>query len=366
MKYCVFGAGLMGKAVVYDLFQDKDTTSVLALDNDIRKLDELKKFICDERLHLRIFDANDPAQLEDILKECNAAVAAIHYKYNECFTEIAIKAKTHLCDLGGNSEVVDKQLKLNAAAKKAGISVIPDCGLAPGMVSVLVRLGLEKYDWADTVKIMVGGLPQKPKGILKYGRLFSVEGLINEYIEPVRVLRNGKTEIIEPLAEIEEIEFPGFNVRVHCNAPLEAFTTSGGVSTLIETYKNRLKNLDYKTIRYKGHCNIMRAFYELGFFHGEARKLTAPLFEKFIPLCKEDVTLVKIIFEGKSKKHELNIIDYAKDGFTSMMRMTAFPAAIIAKMQAKGLIEAGVLPQEKCVPVKLFISELAKRQIVIS
>ena len=232
------------------------------------------------------------------------------------------------------------------------------------MTSVLVKWGLEKFNWADTVKIRVGGLPQNPKGELKYERLFSVEGLINEYIEPVRILRNGKIEIIEPLTEIEEIKFDGFE-------KLEAFTTSGGTSTLIETYKNRLKNLDYKTIRYHGHCKIIREMYNSGVFFGEKRKDTAKYLEKTIPLGKEDITFIKIIFEGckdgvTPSQHELTIIDKAKSPFTSMMRTTAFPAAIISAMQVRGQVtKLGVQPQERCVKTELFIRELIKREIII-
>ena len=162
---------------------------------------------------------------------------------------------------------------------------------------------------------------------------------------------------------------------------LEAFTTSGGASTLIDTYKNRLRNLDYKTIRYPGHASIMRSFYELGFFSNEAitnatnktsykpRDVAAFLLEKNIPLCTNDAVLVKIIFQGGSKKHELTIIDKSTDYplLTAMMRTTAFPASIIASMLARGDIKkTGVLPQEECIPTELFIAELEKRNIRIS
>ena len=363
MKHCVLGAGLMGKAIAYDLLKYDDNSSVTVADYDQRQLDDVAKIHATSRLSTKIIDATDLAHIESLLTDVDSAIAAIHYNFNFNFTKAAINTKTHFCDLGGNSVVVDEQLKLSKEAEKRGVSVIPDCGLAPGMVAVLVKWGVEKFDWADTVKIRVGGLPQNPTNTLKYERLFSVEGLINEYIEPVRVLRNGKIEIIEPLTEIEEIEFAvGALHATH----LEAFTTSGGVSTLVDTYKNRLKNLDYKTIRYPGHCKIIRAIYELGLFHGENRKVTAKAIEKSIPVCTEDVTLVKIIFEGNSKKHELTIIDKAKAPFTSMMRMTAFPASIIAQMQAnKKITKQGVNTQENCVPADVFIEELRKRNILI-
>lgn len=372
MKYAVLGAGLMGKAVAYDLLQQSDTEEVYLTDNSENKLSETSWMLGDKRLKTELIDANNIEELSFILKQVDAAVAAIHYAYNIEFTKLAIETKTHLCDLGGNNDVVDQQLKMSAQAQKAGISIIPDCGLAPGMIAVLIKWGLDNFTWVDTVKARVGGLPKEPTGTLRYGRLFSVEGLINEYIEPVRVLRDGKLIQIEPLTEIEEIDFPPPYGR------LEAFSTSGGLSTLVDSYGDRLKNLDYKTIRYPGHCGAIRAMFELGLFSSSPiqlggrqitpRDLTSALIEKNIPLCEDDVTLVKIIFEGKGKSHALTVIDEGieKPPLTAMMRTTAFPASIIAQMQARGVIDkTGVIPQEKCVPTDMFIEELKKRDIKV-
>lgn len=372
MKYAVLGAGLMGKAFVYDLLQQNDTDEVILADKNQHKLSEAAWMMDNPRLRTEIIDANNPEQVRFILDQVDAAVGAIHYEFNLLFTRTAISTGTHFCDLGGNNSIVDQQLALHKEAEKAGITVIPDCGLAPGLVSVLVKWGMEKFDWVDSIKIRVGGLPKKPTGILKYGRLFSVEGLINEYIEPVRVLRDGRLQEIEPLTEIEPLEFP------EPYGQLEAFSTSGGLSTLVESYKDRLKNLDYKTIRYPGHCSAIRAIFELGFFSSDPintpegkirpRALAARLIEKHIPLCEDDVTLVRIAFEGGSMHHSLTIIDkgMAKPPLTAMMRTTAFPASIIMQMQARGLIDKkGVVPQERCVPTDIFIDELKKRQIIV-
>lgn len=352
----------MGRAAAFDLLHQNDTENVIIADKDEDKLSETKEFlnaVCKDAINRTstiILDINNLKKLEEIFSNVNAAISAIHYKYNEMLTKIVIKTKTHLCDLGGNNTVVDAQLQLNNEAIKAGVSIIPDCGLAPGMVSILVKWGIEKFNWVDTVEIRVGGLPQNPNNKLKYERLFSIDGLINEYTEPVRVLQDGEVKEIEPLTEVEKIDYVG----AFCKMPLEAFTTSGGTSTLITTYKNKLKNLDYKTIRYKGHCEGIKNLQRSGLF-------THEYFEKNLPIGKNDVTLVKIVFKGNSKKYELTIIDKAKPPFTSMMRMTAFPASIISRMQARGQIaNLGVQPQENCVPTDEFISELAKRQIVVS
>ena len=380
MKYCVLGAGLMGKVIAYDLLQQKDTKSVILADSSQIALNEARKKLTNKKLITKTFNADDSRDVAKLFSNVDVAIGAVHYKYNLGFSKVAIQTKTHFCDLGGNSQIVDEQLKLNSIAKKTGISIIPDCGLAPGMVSVLVKWGVEKFKWANTVKIRVGGLPQRPSGVLKYERLFSVDGLINEYIEPVRVLRNGEIKIVEPLTEVESINFAGIwtGAGSGCDPTrLEAFTTSGGTSTLVDTYRKRLKNLDYKTIRFSGHANIMRALYELGFFEDKfsilgnkkqmkPRDISKALFEKNIPLCKSDVTLVKIIFEGGLRKYEISIVDKATKEHTSMMRTTAFPISIIAQMQArKQIAKSGVNPQELCVEPGIFLSELKKREIKI-
>jgi len=146
----------------------------------------------------------------------------------------------------------------------------------------------------------------------------------------------------------------------------------------VESYGDRLKNLDYKTIRYPGHGNIIRSMFEMGFFSskpiitadGEVkpRNITSALIEKYIPLCEDDVTLVKIIFEGGPNSHSLTLIDTGMQNppLTAMMRTTSFPASIISQMQAKGIItKMGVYPQERCVPTDIFIEELRKRNIMV-
>src|SRR3989338_10222209 len=169
MRYCVLGSGLMGKAVAYDLLQQKDTDLVFLTDNDEKKLHEAKIFLNNNsRLKTQNLDVGNEKQLVQIFGNVDAVIAAVSYKFNEYITKIAIKTKTHLCDLGGNNDVVNAQLCMNQMAEKAGVSIIPDCGLAPGMVSILVKHGFEKYNWARTVKIRVGGLPLNPKNELKY------------------------------------------------------------------------------------------------------------------------------------------------------------------------------------------------------
>jgi lysine 6-dehydrogenase len=241
---------------------------------------------------------------------------------------------------------------------------------------VLVAWGLKRFAWADSIRIRVGGLPAHPVPPFHYERLFSVEGLINEYVEPPVLLRNGQIVTGEPLGDVETVEFdPPVGT-------LEAFNTSGGTSTLPETYGSRLKNLDYKTLRYPGHVAAMQWLMHLGLFSSEPvsidgkdvipRRLTADRIANTVPLGTQDRTVVRVEFSGtengRSRQHRLDVVDEydQPNDLTSMMRMTAFPASIILQMCCDGRIaRRGVVPQEIAVDPDLFVAELQRRAITI-
>jgi lysine 6-dehydrogenase len=312
--------------------------------------------------------------LKPYFQEADGAISAIPYDFNLEMTRLAIQTKTHFVDLGGNNTVVDKQFTLDEQAKSKGVGIIPDCGLAPGMVSVITAHAVNKLARVDSLKIRVGGLPVNPKPPLNYMLVFSPHGLINEYIEPAVILEDGKITTRPSMTEAEELEFPSpFGL-------LEAFYTSGGTSTLPKTYENKISHLDYKTIRYPGHCHIFKAMLDLGFADETEFKYknitcnNREIFEKMLiqPLSYEsdDVVLIRVTAighkEGSNKIVQYQCIDYQdhKTGLTAMMRTTAFPAAIILQMLIRGdITDQGVLRQELSVPSGKFMKELEKRKI---
>ncbi|MBV9960057.1 MAG: hypothetical protein JO360_16645, partial [Acidobacteria bacterium] len=327
-------------------------------------------------------------------------------------------ARVNFCDLGGNNSVVDAELALDAEARAAGINIIPDCGLAPGMVSVLAAHGAARFDELEELHIRVGGLPQTPKPPLDYQIVFSVEGLINEYVERARVIRDGKIVEIDSMTELERLEFPG------PFGEMEAFQTSGGTSTLPDTFNGRVRELDYKTIRYPGHCERFRTMIELGLTSSEAidldgarvapRRVLGEMLVRHLPADEPDAVLIRLEFRGrlKSKADQLvqqlidvgqiseaeaethmfrdvilqgmehsgapeseravlryDIIDYfdERTGLSAMMRTTAFPASIIAQMMARGeTLMRGATPQERCIPPREFVAALGERNINIT
>jgi len=303
----------------------------------------------------------------------DSAISCVNYWLNERLARAAIEAGTNFCDLGGNNDVVDAELALDADARERGINIIPDCGLAPGMVAVLVAHGAAKFEKLDEIHIRVGGLPQNPKPPLDYQLVFSVEGLINEYIERARVIRDGRITMVDSMTEVESLEFP------EPFGEMEAFQTSGGTSTLPETFLGRVRELDYKTIRYPGHCAKFKTMIDLGLCRSEKltfddvavapRRVLADLLVRHLPADEPDVVLVRVEFVGEGRRLRYDIIDRYDEatGLSAMMRTTAFPASIVALMMARGQTTTkGALPQERCIPPELFMQELAKRNIIVN
>jgi len=375
LKVLVLGSGLMGKGAAHDLVRSPKVEQVHVADIDFQHAEALAKAVGPKAVPEKL-DARDRGQLIKAFSKVDSVVSCVSYSVNLLHTEVAIETHVHLCDLGGNFRVVEKQLELHDKAKTAGITVVPDCGVAPGMTNVLVRDGVDYLSRTDRVKIRVGGLQQKPQPPLNYSIVFSVEGLINEYVEPCMVLRNGKIAYEDPLVGFEQVQFPEpFGM-------LEAFNTSGGTSTLPLTYQGKIKDLDYKTLRYPGHGHKMWCLYKLGFMDSSEqefggvklapRKVLEKLLEKNLPASGKDATLIRVTVEGwkgtESRTIEYEVIDTYDDktDLTSMMRTTAFPAAATAVMLADGTIdERGVLPPEKAIPPAPFIDAMRARGVEI-
>ncbi|MFX0044377.1 MAG: saccharopine dehydrogenase family protein [Candidatus Hermodarchaeota archaeon] len=375
MKILIVGSGLMGRGAAFDLARNESVEQVIVADIDGSAAQGLAEEM-GSKFSAEKLDARNRDQLVQVFSEVDSVVSAVSYTVNLLHTEVAIETGTHMCDLGGNLWVVEKQMELSDRAKDAGITVVPDCGVAPGMTNVLAQAGIDQLTEVESVKIRVGGLQQNPQPPLDYALIFSVEGLINEYVEPCRVLRDGKVVFENPLVGIEHLEFP------EPFGKLEAFNTSGGTSTLPVTHEGKIRNLDYKTLRYPGHAEKMYAFLKLGLMNGEKqdfdgvkvapRRVLEKLLERNLPPTGKDATLIRVTVEGKRdgapKTVEYQVIDLFDEAsnLTSMMRTTAFPASAVATMSVSGTIsKRGVLPPEVAVPPLVFMEEMRKRGIAI-
>ncbi len=391
MKLLVIGCGMMGSAAAYDMARNPEVESVTLADNDVKRAREVAARLNDKaenaKIHAAFLDAANRKSALKLMKGHDGALSAVPYFYNFGLAKAAVEAKSHFADLGGNNTVVRQELSLATKAQKRGVALAPDCGLSPGMASVLAgdlvrRLGGR----AAALKIYVGGLPERPMPPFHYQLVFSVEGLINEYVEPARILHRGKLATVDPLTEPEEFHLEGF-------APLVAFHTSGGTSTLPETFEGAVSECYEKTLRYPGHYDLLCELKELGLFSSEKMKVgkieIAPraviskILEGKFSGKGPDVCILRVEAhesvrepgargllgdhaEGRVASYTL--VDHYDPvtGMSAMMRTTAFPASIILQMLASGVVQQrGAVLHERDVPADVFLDEMARRGIKI-
>ncbi len=376
MRYVVLGAGMMGSAVAYDLARAEGGDEILLADAVPDTAQRAARTI-GPNVTPAALDIGNDRQVYAALQGSAAVVSAASYAFNARLTRIAIDAGVPMVDLGGNNDIVAQQRAMHAEASARGVTIVPNAGLAPGLVNIIAMTGFGELDKTDTIALRVGGLPQHPRPPLNYQIVFSAEGLINEYVERATVLRDGRVQEIDSLSELETIEFPPpFGT-------LEAFATSGGASVLPELLEGKVRSVDYKTIRYPGHCEKFKTLLDLGFASNEPlqaggslrthREFFADLLRAKLDFREPDVVLLRATIKGHRSGKQTSIVYECIDRFdeptrmTAMMRTTAFPVAVIARMLGRGTIrEHGVLPPETCTPGEPMIAELAKRSIVIT
>jgi saccharopine dehydrogenase-like NADP-dependent oxidoreductase len=193
----------------------------------------------------------------------------------------------HYLDL---TEDVRSTRKIRALAKKAKTAFLPQCGLAPGFVSIVAHDLASRFETLDSVRMRVGALPQYPSNALNYNLTWSTDGVINEYIEPCEAIVDGHFMEVPALEEREEFSLDGVTY--------EAFNTSGGLGTLAETLKGKVRTLNYRTIRYPGHAAIMKALLnDLGLRH--RRDVLKDIFESALPATLQDVVIVFVTVSGR-------------------------------------------------------------------
>ncbi|MFH1453170.1 MAG: saccharopine dehydrogenase C-terminal domain-containing protein [Armatimonadota bacterium] len=376
MKAIVLGAGMQGMACAFDMAKFGNYDEIILADIDKDRAEEAAKKINSDKVKPMQADISDPDKLIEFIKGANVVVSAVPYFFNLDITRACIKAKVSMCDMGGNTDIVFQELALDKEAKEAGVTIIPDCGLAPGLANIVAAYGISKFDEVNTVKIRVGGLPQIKRPPMDYKLVFSAYGLLNEYSGKSYVLKDGQIEEVYALTEKETFDFKDMG-------ELEAFHTSGGISTMPWTFKGRVKDMDYKTIRYPGHLDKLHLLKDLGLMDTGpvkvrgveviprdvlAHLLTAKLDfpnDKDLIIMRVEVTGLK---EGKKECISFDMLDYhdEENDITSMMRTTAYPVSIIAQMISDGRIkDKGSLSPEVCVPAAELIEELKKRNINI-
>ena len=378
MRMLVLGAGLQGSACAYDLLRQPDVEVVTLADLGPKRLPAFLQKHVGKRLALARVDVKQTARLRRLMRGHDAVMNASPYHFNYAVAKAAVATGLHCADLGGNTEIVQRQKTLDAAARKKGVSIIPDCGLAPGMVNIIAAEGIRRVGDADTVKIFVGGLPRHPQPPLNYQIVYSLEGALDYYTTPSWVLRDGEPARVDALSEVEPVEFP---------APvgtLEAFHTGGGISTMPWAYAGRVRTMEYKTLRYPGHVAIMRPIRDLGLLD---LKPVAVKGTKVVPrdafiatvsprLTKPDapdLVALRVEVTGRSgrgggRRVAWQLLDYYDEatGISAMMRTTGYSLAITGLMQADGRISAaGTHTPDEAVPFRAYVDELKRRGVEI-
>jgi len=250
-RYAIIGAGRQGLSAAYDMGRFGDAESILLYDLDSKTAESgaarINSLLNANIVHGHGLNAGDPTQLKNALQGVDSTLSAVPYPLNPLITQIAIESGSSLCDLGGHTETVRGQLALDGDAKKAGVTITPDCGMGPGLNISMAVLAMSFIEEPEDVFIWDGGLPQNPQPPWNYSLTFNINGFTNEYFGDALFLRNGKVTPISCLTEIETLEFPSPLGR------LEAAVTSGGLSTAPWTFADKLKRLENKTLRYPGH-----------------------------------------------------------------------------------------------------------------
>lgn len=374
--FAILGAGMQGTAAAYDLATHADGRITLAdahLEQAQRSAQRVNALIGREAVESAQVDALDPAGLAAFLEDKNVLLSCVPYWMHPRIARVAIDTRTHMCDLGGNTDITRETLALDEAAQNAGVTLIPDTGLAPGLVNSVGLYLIEHLDQAESVKLYCGVLPQNPKPPFNYKLTFNIEGLVTEYDYQAVVLRDGEVVLVDTLSEVEALD-------VETLGRMEAFTTSGGTSTAPYTLRSRVRNYEYKTIRWPGHCERMRIFKDFGFWGEEEidvkgakvrpRDVFYKVFgQKLSQFEDRDQCVVRGVGlgvrNGERVRLQVDIHDRQCEttGFTSMERTTGFSIAIHAIAIANGEIPAGAVRYENAMTGTRFLEEIQKRGI---
>lgn len=364
-------------SAAYDLARFGEATSIRLFDLDPEAAhlgaEKVNELVGSRIAKGQGLDVSNMPALVAALKGIHSTLSAVPYSFNLNITRAAIEAGSNLCDLGGHTQTVHKQLTLDTEAKAAGVTITPDCGMGPGLNINMGIRAMDTLDEPEEVYIWDGGLPQSPQPPWNYQLTFNINGLINEYYGDAWFIRNGEPTPIQCLTEIETLEFP------EPLGLLEAAVTSGGLSTAPWTFKDKLRRLENKTLRYPGHWDQFIGFQSLGLFDLQPKEiggqsivpreilntLLAPKITPEPPIF--DVCLIRTQatgrIDGSHASCTLNFLETfdIETGFTAMEQLTGWHASIIAILSAQGKIPKGAVPVELALRGKLFDEEAIRR-----
>jgi lysine 6-dehydrogenase len=389
-RYVILGAGRQGLAAAYDLGRFGEAEEILLCDIDAavagQGADRLNVLLGRRVARAVQLDVGNPLAVASALHGATACISSVHYTFNLDITRLAIHEGVHMTDFGGNTDVVWQQRVLDGEAARAGVSVVPDCGMGPGLNVSLATYVMSRVEKPLDVFIWDGGLPQDPEPPWNYLSTFAMGGLTNEYDGHATFVRNGRVAPVKCFADLEHLDFPEPIGR------LEAFVTSGGLSTSPWTLQGKVRRLENKTLRYPGHCAQFKAFSDLGLMGLEPIDLRpsdcgpdaatmkivprdvfhALLGPKITRNEIRDVCVMRVRCDGETAGRPasatVELIDRydAATGFTAMQRLTGWHASIMTIAAVRGEIPRGVMPVELALPGRRVVEECKRRGFAIT
>jgi saccharopine dehydrogenase (NAD+, L-lysine-forming) len=343
-KVLVLGLGKVGSLVGHLLLESG--FKVCGLDSE--KRDGLP-------FEVKCGDVSDAASLKSALKGCDAVVSCLPYNLNRKVVEVAVSSGVHYFDL---TEDVATANHIKELAPSADCLLAPQCGLAPGFIAIVGASLARPFDTIRSIRLRVGALPQSPHGMLGYAFNWSPEGVVNQYLNDCAVIQDGEIKMVPAMQQRETLVIEGHK--------LEAFTTSGGLGTMCETFAGRVEELNYKTIRYQGHLDLMH-FYFHEILMKNNRQLAGEILVNALPPVNKDVVYVYAAVNGWKvvsgrREHVLDEFVHAylprKIGGTTWRAIswtTACSLCAVVEMVFHGkLPQSGFLKQED-IPLEEFL-----------
>jgi len=374
-SYIILGSGRQTTASAYDLAKFGDASHITLADADLSRAqaaaETVNRLVGQPIARAIVLDVRDEAAVRRALAGHDVALSGVPYFFNLALAKIAISTGVSFCDLGGNTDIVRQQHALNADAKRAGVRIVPDCGMGPGMGNTLGVYAMSLLDQPEHVYLFDGGLPRDPQPPWNYLCSFSIEGLSNEYFGGITLLRDGQLVHVPCFTELEMIDVPPLG-------KLEAFIVAGGVSTAPWTLQGKLKTYQLKILRYPGTFAQLKAFHDLGLYDLDPievdgqrvipRHVFHKLYEpKVTTDVVNDVCIIRAVAvgakDGRQSNAMVEVVDYydPATGFTSMQRTTGWHLSIVASLLARHQTSVGSIPLELAVPGKIFVEEARRR-----
>lgn len=359
-RYLILGAGRQGTAAAYDLARSGNAEHIVLADanpeTSHRSAERVNRLAGRQVACAITLDVTNQAALRASMEDVDVALSAVPYYYNLDITHAAIEAGVHLCDMGGNTDIVKAQLDLSQQARQAGISILPDCGMGPGLVNVLAVYAMGLLDETREITVYDGGLPQNPQPPWNYQCAFHINGLTNEYDGEVPLIRDGQIVSVPALSECQMIDLSPLGT-------FETFIAAGG-STAPWTFQGMLERFETRIMRYPGHYAWFKGFQTLGLFGQEPIQVGdqtvvprqvyhALLAPKIQASAIKDVCYMRCkgigTKDGKPATVIVDLVDAYDEptGFTAMERLTGWHCAIMMIFQATGAIPAGAKPLER-------------------